>query len=114
MAEFFGIYGNTVVLDHGYGLMSLYGHLSSFAVNKGDAVKRGQAVGNSGATGLAGGDHLHFSMLYQDVQVDPREWWDPHWLHDRLAVKLAQFGNGSGPGDLAAKPAASASPAAAR
>jgi murein DD-endopeptidase MepM/ murein hydrolase activator NlpD len=115
LAEFFGIYGNTVVVDHGYGLMSLYGHLSSFGVNKGDAVKRGQAIGNSGATGLAGGDHLHFSMLYQDVQVDPREWWDPHWIHDRLAAKLAQFGNGAGPGKLAAPaaPTPGASPAAA-
>ncbi|HET8643898.1 MAG TPA: M23 family metallopeptidase, partial [Vicinamibacteria bacterium] len=112
MAEFFGIYGNTVVIDHGYGLMSLYGHLSSFAVNKGDEVKRGQTVGNSGATGLASGDHLHFSMLYQDVQVDPREWWDPHWIHDRLAAKLAQFGNAAGPGKMA-QAAASPTPAAA-
>jgi murein DD-endopeptidase MepM/ murein hydrolase activator NlpD len=117
LAEFFGIYGNTVVIDHGYGLMSLYGHLSSFGVNKGDAVKRGQKIGNSGATGLAGGDHLHFSMLYQDVQVDPREWWDPHWIHDRIAAKLVQFGNGAGPGKMAATPASapsSASPAAPR
>jgi murein DD-endopeptidase MepM/ murein hydrolase activator NlpD len=102
LAEFFGIYGNTVVIDHGFGLMSLYGHLSSFGVNKGDAVKRGQAIGNSGATGLAGGDHLHFSMLYQDIQVDPREWWDPHWIQDRLAAKLAQYGNAAGPGKMAA------------
>ena len=106
LAEFFGIYGNSVVIDHGYGLMSLYGHLSSFGVNVGDAVRRGQVIGNSGATGLAGGDHLHFSMLYQDVQVDPREWWDPHWIQDRLAAKLAQFGNGAGPGRLAPAPGA--------
>jgi len=117
MAEFFGIYGNTVVIDHGYGLMSLYGHLSTFDVKKGDTVKRGQVIAHSGATGLAGGDHLHFSMLYQDVQVDPREWWDPHWIHDRLAVKLAQFGSGTGPGRMVATPGASpaaASPAARR
>jgi murein DD-endopeptidase MepM/ murein hydrolase activator NlpD len=91
--------------------MSLYGHLSSFGVKKGDTVKRGQVIANSGATGLAGGDHLHFSMLYQDVQVDPREWWDPHWIQDRLAAKLAQFGNAAGPGKMAAAaPAASPSP----
>jgi murein DD-endopeptidase MepM/ murein hydrolase activator NlpD len=115
LAEFFGIYGNTVVIDHGYGLMSLYGHLSSFGVQKGSAVKRGQVIGKSGATGLAGGDHLHFSMLYQDEQVDAREWWDPHWIHDRLAAKLAQYGSGAGPGKMAKAEAATpgASPAAA-
>ena len=96
MADFFGIYGNTVVIDHGYGLLSLYGHLSSFAVKVGDAVKRGQPIGNSGASGLAGGDHLHYSMVLQSVQVDPKEWWDPHWIADRITSKLEQFG-GSGP-----------------
>jgi murein DD-endopeptidase MepM/ murein hydrolase activator NlpD len=110
LAEFLGIYGNTIVIDHGYGLMSLYGHLSSFGVKKGDPVKRGQPIGRSGATGLAGGDHLHFSMLYQDVQVDPREWWDPHWIHDRIAAKLVQFGSGAGPGKLAAKAAGAIAP----
>ena len=96
MADFFGIYGNTVVIDHGYGLLSLYGHLSSFAVKAGDAVTRGQNIGNSGASGLAGGDHLHYSMVLQSVQVDPREWWDPHWIEDRITSKLKQFG-GAGP-----------------
>ena len=95
-ADFFGIYGNTVVIDHGYGLLSLYGHLSSFAIKTGDAVKRGQTVGHSGASGLAGGDHLHYSMVLQSVQVDPKEWWDPHWIKDRIASKLEQFG-GRGP-----------------
>ena len=101
MAEFFGIYGNTVVIDHGYGLLSLYGHMSSFAVKAGDTVTRGQTIGQSGATGLAGGDHLHFSMILQGEQVDAREWWDPHWIEDRIKAKLRQYG---------AAPAASASP----
>ena len=96
MADFFGIYGNAVVIDHGYGLLSLYGHLSSFAVKAGDVVKRGQAVGRSGASGLAGGDHLHYSMVLQSVQVDAKEWWDPHWIKDRITSKLEQYG-GSGP-----------------
>jgi murein DD-endopeptidase MepM/ murein hydrolase activator NlpD len=91
-ADFFGIYGNTVVIDHGYGLLSLYGHLSSFAVKPGDAVKKGQTIAQSGATGLAGGDHLHFSMILQGAQVDAREWWDPHWIQDRILAKLQQFG----------------------
>lgn len=101
MAEFFGIYGNTVVIDHGYGLLSLYGHMSSFAVKAGDTVTRGQTIGQTGATGLAGGDHLHFSMILQGEQVDAREWWDPHWIEDRIKAKLRQYG---------AAPAASASP----
>jgi murein DD-endopeptidase MepM/ murein hydrolase activator NlpD len=104
MAEFFGIYGNTVVIDHGYGLLSLYGHMSSFAVKAGDTVTRGQIIGQSGATGLAGGDHLHFSMILQGEQVDAREWWDPHWIQDRLLAKLRQYGAAS------ASPAPGASP----
>jgi hypothetical protein len=88
VARFFGIYGNTVVIDHGYGLMSLYGHLSSIAASEGQQVERGQVIGRSGATGLAGGDHLHFTMMLQGLPVDPREWWDGHWIHDRLVLKL--------------------------
>jgi murein DD-endopeptidase MepM/ murein hydrolase activator NlpD len=96
-AEFFGIYGNTVVLDHGYGLLSLYGHLSNIGVNVGDTVTRGQEIGRTGATGLAGGDHLHFSIALDSVQVDPKEWWDPHWIADRVTAKLDQFGAGAAP-----------------
>ncbi len=88
LARFFGIYGNTVVVDHGYGLMSLYAHLSSIAVAPGDRVQRGAVLGRSGATGLAAGDHLHFSFLLQGLPVRPAEWWDPHWIEDRLKRKL--------------------------
>jgi murein DD-endopeptidase MepM/ murein hydrolase activator NlpD len=88
LARFFGIYGNAVVLDHGYGLQSLYGHLSSIAVKEGQTVQRGQELGRSGQTGLAGGDHLHFTMLLQGLPVSPVEWWDPHWIQDRVARKL--------------------------
>lgn len=88
LARFFGIYGNAVVVDHGYGLQSLYGHLSSIAVQEGQMVERGQELGRSGETGLAGGDHLHFTMLIQGLAVNPVEWWDPHWIQDRVARKL--------------------------
>lgn len=88
MAEFFGIYGNTVVLDHGYGLMSLYAHLSRIDVSTGQQVERGEVLGRTGATGLAGGDHLHFSMLVQGVPVTPVEWWDGKWIDDHIARKL--------------------------
>ena len=88
LARFFGIYGNAVVIDHGYGLMSLYGHMSSVGVKEGQDVQRGQEIGRSGKTGLAGGDHLHFTILLQGLPVTPVEWWDPHWIQDRIARKL--------------------------
>lgn len=83
-----GIYGNCIVVDHGYGLQSIYGHMSQIDVKPGDAVKREQVMGRSGATGLAGGDHVHFSMQVDGVQVVPIEWWDEHWIHDRILAKL--------------------------
>ena len=83
-----GIYGNCIVLDHGYGLQSIYGHLSGIDVKVGDMVKKGQAMGHSGSTGLAGGDHLHFSMQVDGVQINPVEWFDAHWIHDRILSKL--------------------------
>jgi hypothetical protein len=88
LARYFGIYGNTVVIDHGYGLMTLYGHLSTIDVKEGDKVALGQSVGRSGATGLAGGDHLHFTMLLHGLPVTPVEWWDSHWIKDRIKRKL--------------------------
>jgi murein DD-endopeptidase MepM/ murein hydrolase activator NlpD len=87
-AENLGIYGNCVVIDHGYGLQSIYGHMSEFAVKAGDLVKKGQSLGKSGSTGLAGGDHVHFSMQVDGVQVNPIEWWDEHWIKDRILSKL--------------------------
>jgi murein DD-endopeptidase MepM/ murein hydrolase activator NlpD len=88
LARYFGIYGNAVVLDHGYGLLSLYGHLSSITVEEGQRVERGQVIGRSGDTGLAGGDHLHFEIQLQGLSITPREWWDAHWIHDRLKLKF--------------------------
>ena len=87
-ASWLGIYGNCVIIDHGMGVQSLYGHLSSFDVKPGDTVARGQTIGRSGMTGLAGGDHLHFTMLVAGRMVTPVEWWDPHWIADRVERKL--------------------------
>ena len=87
-ADELGIYGNTVIVDHGMGVQSLYGHLSSFAVREGDDVKKGQTLGASGQTGLAGGDHLHFSMMVNGQFVNATEWWDAHWIEDRIMRKL--------------------------
>jgi len=83
-----GIYGNCIVLDHGYGLQTIYGHLSEIAVHKGELVKRGQVMGKSGMTGLAGGDHIHFSMQLDGEQIDPKEWWDAHWIKDHIANRV--------------------------
>jgi murein DD-endopeptidase MepM/ murein hydrolase activator NlpD len=85
-----GIYGNCVVVDHGMGVQSLYGHLSSFAVKEGDMVEKNQELGKSGITGLAGGDHLHFTMLVNGQMVNPIEWWDAHWIADRILRKLKE------------------------
>ncbi len=88
LAEYFGIYGNTVIVDHGLGLLSLYAHLSGIEVAKGEAVASGQVLGRSGQTGLAGGDHLHFSMILRGQQVNPLEWWDPEWIRNRVVTPL--------------------------
>lgn len=87
-AQDLGIYGNCIVIDHGFGLQSVYGHLSEFLVKKGDYVKKGQIIGKTGSTGLAGGDHLHFTMQIDGVQVNSVEWWDPHWVKDRVLSKM--------------------------
>jgi murein DD-endopeptidase MepM/ murein hydrolase activator NlpD len=84
-----GIYGNCVVLDHGLGLASLYGHLASFAVAEGDLVDKGQVLGRSGSTGLAGGDHLHFAIILAGTYVEPKEWWDPKWVREKVDSQLA-------------------------
>jgi murein DD-endopeptidase MepM/ murein hydrolase activator NlpD len=84
-----GIYGNCVIVDHGMGVVTLYGHLSSLEAQEGDAVEKGSVLGRSGATGLAGGDHLHFAILVGDAYVDPVEWWDEKWVREKIDEKLA-------------------------
>ncbi|CAN5463445.1 M23 family metallopeptidase [soil metagenome] len=83
-----GIYGNCVVVDHGYGLQTIYGHMSRIDVHEGDIVKRSQTMGLSGTTGMAGGDHVHFAMQLDGIQIDPKEWWDPHWIKDHVARRV--------------------------
>jgi murein DD-endopeptidase MepM/ murein hydrolase activator NlpD len=87
-ADELGIYGNCVIVDHGMGVQSLYAHLSSIGVGPGATVEKEQELGKSGMTGLAGGDHLHFTMLINGVMVNPVEWWDQHWVDDRILRKL--------------------------
>lgn len=87
-----GIYGNCIVVDHGYGLQTIYGHLSEIHVKEGDTVKRGQTMGLSGMTGMAGGDHIHFTMQLDGVQIDPKAFWDPHWIQDHIKRRIPGFG----------------------
>ncbi len=74
------IYGNTIIIDHGLGVMSLYGHLSAISVHEGQKVAKGEIIAKTGATGMAGGDHLHFGLLIHGYEVSPLYWWDPHWI----------------------------------
>ena len=94
-ADYLGIYGNCVILDHGVGVGSLYAHLSSIDVKTGDMVDKGATLGRSGMTGLAGGDHLHFTMLLQGIPVNAVEWWDAHWMEDRVNRKIREAVPGS-------------------
>ena len=91
-----GIYGNTVIVDHGLGVMTLYSHLSSISVKEGDEVKKGSILGRTGSTGLAVGDHLHFGIYINGVPVRPLEWWDPKWINekieDRIDVARSEYG----------------------
>jgi murein DD-endopeptidase MepM/ murein hydrolase activator NlpD len=83
-----GIYGNTVILDHGLGLYTLYSHLSSIDVKDGESIKQRQILGRTGETGLAGGDHLHYGVYLNGVAVLPVEWWDAKWIADNIQPKL--------------------------
>jgi murein DD-endopeptidase MepM/ murein hydrolase activator NlpD len=87
-ADFMGIYGNCVIIDHGQGLQTLYAHLSEIGVALGETVAKGQIIGKTGVTGMAGGDHLHFGVLVSGIPVSPVEWWDAGWIRDNVTSKL--------------------------
>ena len=90
-----GIYGQCVIIDHGLGLQSLYGHLSRITVKSGEKVEKGQIIGNTGATGMAGGDHLHYGVVISGQEVNPVEWWDPSWIKNNVTDKLELIKGGS-------------------
>lgn len=89
-ADRIGIYGNTVIIDHGFGLFSLYSHLRSMSVTPGQILQKGEIVGHTGTTGMAGGDHLHFSILVHNTFVNPIEWWDGTWIENNITLKLEE------------------------
>ncbi len=91
-ADYLGIYGNAVVIDHGLGLQSIYSHLSSIGVTVGQEVARGETIGRTGATGMAVGDHLHFGVLISGMEVSPIEWLDRKWIRDNITDRLKEAG----------------------
>jgi len=92
-AGFIGIYGNTILIDHGLGLFTHYGHLGTINVRKEQQVKKGDVIGYTGSSGLAGGDHLHFGCVVGGQFVNPQEWWDAHWITDNISKKMELFSN---------------------
>ena len=89
-ADFLGIFGNLIIVDHGLGLMSLYSHMSEMLVKEGDVVTKGQIIARTGTTGLAGGDHLHFGMLVNGFQVQPVDWLDKNWINNMITSRLSE------------------------
>ncbi len=90
-----GIYGKTILIDHGFGLISMYSHLSSMTVPTGRMVSVGDKIGNTGLTGLAGGDHLHFSIIVHNTFVNPVEWWDGAWIRNNITNKIENVRSGT-------------------
>lgn len=86
-----GIYGNTIIIDHGLGLMSLYGHLSMLMVNEGQTVAKGDIIAKTGSSGFAGGDHLHFGILIHGREVSPLYWWDRSWIRINIFDLLDKY-----------------------
>ncbi len=85
---YLGVYGNAMIIDHGFGVFSLYGHLQNFLVKKGEYVRKGQIIAITDTTGLAEGDHLHFDIIIDGHYVNPIEWWDPRWIKTHILEVL--------------------------
>jgi len=79
-ADFNGIYGNMPILSHGLGLYTIYGHCSSINAAVGEELAPNSKIANTGTTGYAMGDHLHFGVLVQGIEVRPQEWMDKQWI----------------------------------
>lgn len=79
-ADFNGLYGNMPMISHGLGLYTIYGHCSTIKVSRGDVVTKQEVIANTGKSGYAMGDHLHFGVLVQGIEVRPQEWMDKRWI----------------------------------
>lgn len=86
--DYLGIYGNAIIVDHGLGLGTLYAHTSASSVEVNDEVKEGQKIANTGSTGAVFGDHLHFGVLVQGIEVNPNEWLDYDWMKTNVTKTI--------------------------
>lgn len=84
-----GPYGDTVIVDHGFGVTTLYGHLGSMTRLEGDRVERGDIIGKVGDTGLIFSPGLTFEVRLHGTPVRPVEWWDAGWLRDHVDQKVS-------------------------
>jgi len=82
--NYLGLYGNSIIIDHGMGLSTLYAHTSSQHVDVGDDISKNKKIATTGSTGAVFGDHLHFGVLVQGIEVNPIEWMDKHWIKVRI------------------------------
>ena len=83
-SDFNGLYGNMPIIHHGLGLYTLYGHCSSVSVHSGDIVTPHEHIANTGKSGYAMGDHLHYGVLVQGIEVHPAEWMDEDWIKKNI------------------------------
>ena len=75
LAEWYGGYGNCIMIEHGNGYKTLYGHLSVISVKNGQTVNQGEAIGQVGSTGNSTGPHLHFEVYLNGGRIDPEQFY---------------------------------------
>lgn len=88
-----GIYGNMPVVYHGLGLYTLYGHCSSINISNGDYLQAKGTIAKTGKSGYAMGDHLHFGVLVQGIEVRPEEWMDDKWMKLNISDVIKEAKN---------------------
>ena len=82
--DYLGIYGDSIIIDHKFGLGTLYAHTSRSVVEVNDEVKAGAYIANTGSSGAVFGDHLHFGVLVQGIEVNPTEWLSRYWVRENI------------------------------
>lgn len=85
-----GTYGSTVILDHGFGLTTLYTHLSSLGCAEGDELRKGELIGLTGSSGLIPFSGSGFQLRLHGVPIRPEEWWDSSWLSEHVERKVLE------------------------